>query len=265
MNAMGEYNPYTDKCDLWALGILLYKLCFAKYPYSSANSDDREISQVLQEISTFEGYVLSLYINIYFISSFHAFIVQELSSDFRIKLPHHTRDPELTKLILQLLSRDPQNRPSVSEILQRPYVQKMIYTPPFHSSPPHSSTPSSSSPLTAPNGLRLRRTLTPSYPLLIDSGGTRPASPRKSKNSTVHSILSHTRPTLQRTGRFLSTFPISSLLYMIVFLVHIWVCFLLFSPSPPPTLFILPVVAISFFGFQIKRYYFIAYWLIFVY
>jgi serine/threonine protein kinase len=56
MNALGEYAPYTEKCDMWALGILLYKLCFALFPFPSANLQDRAIAQVLQEIATFEGY-----------------------------------------------------------------------------------------------------------------------------------------------------------------------------------------------------------------
>ena len=28
-----EFENYNEKCDLWSLGIILYDLCFQKYPY----------------------------------------------------------------------------------------------------------------------------------------------------------------------------------------------------------------------------------------
>jgi serine/threonine protein kinase len=56
VDARGEYSPYTEKCDLWALGILLYKMCFAEFPFPSANFNNREIAQVLQEICSFDRY-----------------------------------------------------------------------------------------------------------------------------------------------------------------------------------------------------------------
>lgn len=54
----GEYGNFTTKSDIFSLGMILYFLCFAQLPYSSAdilNEDNEDLDQLREEITSWSG------------------------------------------------------------------------------------------------------------------------------------------------------------------------------------------------------------------
>lgn len=85
-----QSQPYTSKCDVWSLGVILYELCSLKYPFAGNN-------------------LLSL-VNLIVCSK------HEPIPDIYSK--------ELAALIDLLLEKDPSKRPSVREILKMDLIRK---------------------------------------------------------------------------------------------------------------------------------------------
>ena len=83
---------YTQKTDMWSLGIILHKLCFNCFPFQVEEIDDLVELVTNGTLNLFEG-----------------------------KKP----EKELHKIISQLLRKNPEARPSVQEILQFTSVRKM--------------------------------------------------------------------------------------------------------------------------------------------
>ncbi|NWH28247.1 NEK5 kinase, partial [Grus americana] len=96
-----ENRPYNNKTDIWSLGCVLYELCALKHP-----------------VSTFEG------------NSLHQLVLKICRGRFHPVSPNYSYD--LRILISQLFKISPRDRPSISSILRKPFLQKLVlrYLPP---------------------------------------------------------------------------------------------------------------------------------------
>lgn len=91
----GEYGNFTTKSDIFSLGMILYFLCFAQLPYSSADildEDNEDLDQLREEITTWSGL--------------------HKERELRPDLPE-----QLYTFLRRLLSLDPDERPSAEAIL----------------------------------------------------------------------------------------------------------------------------------------------------
>ncbi len=158
--------------------------------------------------------------------------------------PESDLDPQLLLLISQLLSRIPQDRPSVSNILQRNYVQQKIYQIP--------SVTTSSQPTTL-GGIR-RRILSTSSPALLmdrswDSAKKKPPIVKNLKFfTTILPIVYNKLKVMVLWAK------ISEHAYEMVCIVHLYICLKVFDPASPPLIFILPTMAASLFAIGSRRY-----------
>ncbi|XP_057696978.1 serine/threonine-protein kinase Nek1 isoform X3 [Corythoichthys intestinalis] len=87
-----ENKPYNNKSDIWALGCVLYEMCTLKHAFEAGNMKNL----VLKIIR----------------GSYHPVAV------------HYS--PELHSLLAQLFKHDPKERPSVSRILDKPFLSCRI-------------------------------------------------------------------------------------------------------------------------------------------
>ncbi|NXQ34572.1 NEK5 kinase, partial [Alaudala cheleensis] len=96
-----ENRPYNNKTDIWSLGCVLYELCALKHP-----------------VSTFQG------------NSLHELVLKICRGRFQPVSPTYSYD--LRILISQLFKISPRDRPSISSILRKPFLQKLVlrYLPP---------------------------------------------------------------------------------------------------------------------------------------
>ena len=86
-------QPYRDKSDCWALGVLLYECCTLKHPFEARNQCAL-ILKIIQEEHT--------------------------------QLPAGLVSPELEALISWLLEKEPSKRPTIREILSESFVQEKL-------------------------------------------------------------------------------------------------------------------------------------------
>uniref|UniRef100_A0A673IGF8 Probable serine/threonine-protein kinase DDB_G0279405 n=1 Tax=Sinocyclocheilus rhinocerous TaxID=307959 RepID=A0A673IGF8_9TELE len=86
-------EPYDEKSEIWSLGCIIYEMCMLKCAFAGKNTVDI-IPKILR-------------------SSYKA-------------LPE-TFSQDLRQLVRDTLQTDPANRPSVSEILMRPFIIKHLY------------------------------------------------------------------------------------------------------------------------------------------
>jgi len=83
--------PYTEACDLWSCGVILYAMAFSKLPFHSNSPES-----LLREIQ---------------------------SQADRLDLPSTpARSPEMKACIRQLLAFDPAARPSLDHLLNLPFI-----------------------------------------------------------------------------------------------------------------------------------------------
>ncbi|XP_072197274.1 serine/threonine-protein kinase Nek5-like [Excalfactoria chinensis] len=87
-----ENQPYNNKTDVWSLGCVLYELCALKHP--------------------FEG------------NSLHQLVLKICRGYFHPVSPNYSYD--LRMLISQLFKISPRDRPSISSILRKPFLQKLV-------------------------------------------------------------------------------------------------------------------------------------------
>jgi len=87
-----QEKPYTWPSDIWAMGCILYEMCAMKVPFDAPN-----ISGLVQKITRGP--------------------IPELPGGY---------SAGLRQLCKQMLTRDPNKRPSADEILERPEVQAMV-------------------------------------------------------------------------------------------------------------------------------------------
>ncbi|XP_044105589.1 serine/threonine-protein kinase Nek5 isoform X1 [Neovison vison] len=87
-----QNKPYNNKTDIWSLGCVLYELCTLKHP--------------------FEGHNL------------HQLVLKICQAHFAPIPTTFSRD--LQALISQLFEVSPRDRPSISSILKRPFLEKLI-------------------------------------------------------------------------------------------------------------------------------------------
>ncbi len=86
-------EPYRDKSDCWALGVLLYECCTLCHPFEARNQC--------------------------------ALIMKIIQSPVKPPSPALV-SPELSKLVLWLLQKDPMKRPNIRDILCEQYVQDKL-------------------------------------------------------------------------------------------------------------------------------------------
>ncbi|NXP55900.1 NEK5 kinase, partial [Heliornis fulica] len=107
-----ENQPYNNKTDIWSLGCVLYELCALKHPVTVL------ITLLLFSFIKFEG------------SSLHQVMLNICRGHFRPVSPNYSYD--LRILISHLFKISPRDRPSISSVLRKPFLQKLIlrYLPP---------------------------------------------------------------------------------------------------------------------------------------
>ncbi|XP_052459297.1 serine/threonine-protein kinase Nek10-like [Carassius gibelio] len=86
-------RPYDDKSEIWSLGCIIYEMCMQKCAFSGRNTVE---------------------------------IISKILSCSYKAMPH-TFSKDLRQLVTDTLQIDPANRPSVSEILMRPFIIKHLY------------------------------------------------------------------------------------------------------------------------------------------
>ncbi len=86
-------QPYRDKSDCWALGVLVYECCTFKHPFEARNQC--------------------------------ALIWKIIEGQFKPPSPS-TTSPEMSNLILWLLQKDPKNRPTIKELLCEDVVREKL-------------------------------------------------------------------------------------------------------------------------------------------
>ncbi|KAK4227302.1 kinase-like domain-containing protein [Podospora fimiseda] len=94
-DATGRYGNFTTKSDIFSLGMILYFMCFGRLPYHFANAIHEEledIDQLRAEITDWKGF-----------------------QDERRERPD--LPPKLYQLLKKLLSVNPSERPTASEVL----------------------------------------------------------------------------------------------------------------------------------------------------
>ena len=94
-DALGRYENFTTKSDIFSLGMILYFMCFGRLPYESANALQEELEDVDQlrdEITQWKGF-----------------------QDERRERPD--LPPKLYQLLKKLLALNPMERPSANEVL----------------------------------------------------------------------------------------------------------------------------------------------------
>eukprot|EP01066_Platyproteum_vivax_P012639 Platyproteum_vivax@DN5737_c0_g1_i1.p1 len=87
-----EEKPYSYKSDSWSLGVVLYEMSTLKHPFDAEN--------------------------------LHTLAVKILSGEFPPPSPQYSED--LAHLIKWLLSKNPEDRPSVIEILQQDFMKPFV-------------------------------------------------------------------------------------------------------------------------------------------
>uniref|UniRef100_A0A8C6HW94 non-specific serine/threonine protein kinase n=1 Tax=Mus spicilegus TaxID=10103 RepID=A0A8C6HW94_MUSSI len=87
-----QNRPYNNKTDIWSLGCVLYELCTLKHPFESNN--------------------------------LHHLVLKICQGRVAPISPHFSRD--LQSLIPQLFRVSPQDRPSVTSLLKRPFLETLI-------------------------------------------------------------------------------------------------------------------------------------------
>ncbi|KAM8977605.1 serine/threonine-protein kinase Nek5-like [Pelodytes ibericus] len=85
--------PYNNKTDIWSLGCVLYELCALKHPFEAG--------------------------------SLHQLVVRICRGRFEPLSSKYSYD--LRTLISQLFKITPRDRPSISSILKKPFLQKLIH------------------------------------------------------------------------------------------------------------------------------------------
>ncbi|NWS43428.1 NEK5 kinase, partial [Probosciger aterrimus] len=108
-----ENQPYNNKTDIWSLGCVLYELCALKHPVTILN-----VLFLLFSLIKFEG------------NSLHQLVLKICRGHFHPVSPNYSYD--LRILISQLFKVSPRDRPSISSILRKPFLQKLVlrYLPP---------------------------------------------------------------------------------------------------------------------------------------
>lgn len=86
-------QPYRDKSDCWALGVLLYECCTLCHPFEARNQC--------------------------------ALIMKIMQSPVKPP-PEATVSPQLSRFILWLLQKDPNKRPRIRDILLETYIQEKL-------------------------------------------------------------------------------------------------------------------------------------------
>ncbi|XP_061774123.1 serine/threonine-protein kinase Nek5-like [Nerophis ophidion] len=89
-----ESRPYNNKTDIWSLGCVLYQLCTLRLPF-----EGRSLHQLVSHIC--RGHY------------------KPLTSPF---------SSDLCLLVTHLFKVNPRHRPSVTSVLQRPFLQKYLHT-----------------------------------------------------------------------------------------------------------------------------------------
>lgn len=86
-------QPYRDKSDCWALGVLMYECCTLHHPFEARNQC--------------------------------ALIMKIVQAQFSLPDPE-TTSPELSKLISWVLQKDPADRPSIKQILNEKHIRDKL-------------------------------------------------------------------------------------------------------------------------------------------
>lgn len=87
-----ESKPYNFKSDIWSLGVMLYEICALKPPFDA--------------------------------SSLHLLAMKIVRGNYSPVAPHYSRD--LKGLVSQMLTVDPNRRPSINQILRLPFIKEKI-------------------------------------------------------------------------------------------------------------------------------------------
>ncbi|XP_051939104.1 serine/threonine-protein kinase Nek5-like isoform X4 [Hippocampus zosterae] len=130
-----ESRPYNNKTDIWSLGCVLYELCTLRHPF-----EGNSLSQLVSKICR---------------GRFNP-VPARYSYDLRL-------------LIAQLFKVNPRDRPSVSSILQRPFLNK-------HALENHNNTPTAHTCKVAPDKKKKCKVAVKKLPIKPEWRGCSPAS-----------------------------------------------------------------------------------------
>ena len=132
-------KPYRDKSDCWALGVMLYEVIYDDYLCIDASlcafmNDDNAIFNNVNIYRSEHYYYVYLYVLIYQCCTLEhpfearnqcALIMKIIQSP--VKPPPSTSvSAEMINLVLWLLQKDPNNRPSIKDLLNEAMTRTPI-------------------------------------------------------------------------------------------------------------------------------------------